>query len=578
MRTHDACGETHMALSVALIGASRLFQFFCQRCSSVKSSLCHRFLILALTASLPGISASQHDMQHMDLSVAIGEVHFDNSCSPKAQAYIDRGVAYLYSFWFPPAEKQFEATARRDPECAIAYWGEAMSRYEQISGSGLPEGAQLKTGLEAIDKAQSAHEKTVREKLYIDAIAIIYDAASIPDHDARVRRYSAAMGAIAAAYPADRQAAVLYAMSLLKDGMPQDPDLTLARQALGILNDVLRSEPNSPGVIHFIIHATDNPRMALLGLDAARRYAKIAPAAPHALHMPSHLFARLGLWDEDIKSNLASKAAAEEPAVLHIAAENRLHAMDFLQYAYLQTGDEDRAAAITHEASEIQLSDFSPGIARYYYVMESDFPTHFVLETGDWKAATLLQPRPGADNLARRAIYWAQTLGAGHLRDKQAAAEAEARVRETYKPNELASAEAHHSALWAESRAWTLFAAGNTNGAVAVLRPAADSQDKIGKGEVALPAREMIGDMLRIAGRPAEALSEYRESLQTDPGRFNTLLHAGEMAERLGLPQEAARYYRLLLRNALQPSGRYQRVLSAARAFLGSAEHSSESH
>ena len=531
----------------------------------------HKPFIISLTLLLPGIAAAQGDtMQGMDMSASLGRVHFDNSCSPKVRADIDQGVAYLYSFWFPESRRQFETAAQRDPACSVAYWGEAMADYEQIIGGGLPQGAQLKAGLEAIAKAQSAPEKTAREQAYIDAIAIIYAAASIPDHDARVRRYAAAMGAIHTTYPTDNQAAVIYAMSVLKDGMPEDPNLVLARKALAILNDVLKVEPDNPGVIHFIIHATDNPRMAPLGLDAARRYAKVAPAAPHALHMPSHIFARLGLWTEDIQSNLASKAASEQPALLHTEAENRLHAMDFLQYAYLQIGDEDRAIAVTREAGKTQLSDFSPGVARYYYVIESDFPIHLALETGDWKAAMSLQPSPGSDNFARRHIYWAQVVGAGHLKDEQAASQAQARVRETYEPDELAAAEAHHSSLWTEVNAWTLFAAGNTDAAVALLKPAADRQDKIGKGEVELPAREMIGDMLRLAGRPTEALSEYRKSLQTDPGRFNTLLHAGEIAEQLGLRQEATRYYRLLLRNAAQPSPRYRQRLEKARRFLAS--------
>jgi tetratricopeptide (TPR) repeat protein len=506
---------------------------------------------------------------NMDASRAIGKVHLDNSCRHQVQADLDRGVALLYSFWFPRARHEFEAAAQRDPQCAIAYWGEAMSGYEQIAGAGLPEGASLKAGVEAIAKARRAHEKTAREQAYIDAISIVYDAA-IPDHDTRVRRYSAAMGTISASYPADNQAAVLYAMSLLKDGMPDDPDLSRTREALAILNRVLAIEPDNPGVMHFIIHAADNPRMASLGLDAARRYARIAPAAPHALHMPSHIFARLGLWEEDIKSNLASKAAAEQPAELHTAAENRLHAMDFLQYAYLQVGDEDRAFAITQEAGEVRPGDFSAGVATYYHVMESDFPSHLVLETGDWTAAVALQPPPDADNPSRRAIYWARVIGAGHLGDAQAARQAESRVRETYQPDELAAAATHHAALWAEVEAWTQFAAGDKDAAVATLRPAADLQDQVGKGEVALPAREMIGDMLRIAGRPAEALAEYRKSLQIDPGRFNTLRHAGEMAERLGLSQEAAGYYRLLLSNASHPSGRYQHALDEPRAFLAS--------
>jgi hypothetical protein len=522
---------------------------------------------------LAGIAvAQQHDMQHMGPAQGVGAVHFDNSCVPSARPIIDGGLAFLYSFWFTQAHEYFARAAQRDPACAIAYWGEAMSGYEQISGGGVPEGAQLKSGLAAIAKARAALEKTAREQSYVDAIAIIYDA-SIPGRDARVRRYSAAMGAIHAAYPADTQAAVIYAMSLLKDGMPADPELRLAHQSLGILNEVLTVEPDNPGVIHFIIHATDNPRMAPLGLDAARRYAKVAPDAPHALHMPSHIFARLGLWDEDIRSNLASAAACARPEVAHGAAENLVHALDFLQYAYLQLGDEERAAVIAREAAAIRPDDFSAGIARYYYVMESDFPAHLALETGNWPAALALQPLPGSDLGARRLIYWAQAVAAGHLKDARAASRAQSRLRETYTPSQLAANEADDLALWAEVRAWTLFAAGKTAEGSALLRPAADRQDAVGKGEVELPAREMIGDMLRLSGQPGQALVQYRKSLQTDPGRFNTLLHAGEMAEQLGLHQEATGYYRALLHNAAHPTGGYlARLRSVQAASLRSSQ------
>jgi len=504
-------------------------------------------------------------MRHMGPAPGVGTVHFDNSCAPRVRPLIDEGVAFLYSFWFTQAQEHFARAAAADPACAIAYWGEAMSGYEQISGGGLPEGTQLKLGLAALAKARNAGEKTAREQSYVDAIAIIYDRAAIPERDARVRRYSAAMAAIHAAYPADTQAAILYAMSLLKDGMPPDPDLKLARESLGILNAALKVEPNNPGVSHFIIHATDNPQMAALGLDAARRYAQIASQAPHALHMPSHIFARLGLWDEDIRSNLASAAACDRPDVAHGAAENLLHALDFLQYAYLQLGDEDRAAAITHEAAGIRPGDFSAGIARYYYVMEADFPAHLALETGNWPAARALQPLAGSDKAARRLIYWAQAVGAGHLLDARAASRAQARLRETYTPAELAANETDHLALWAEVRAWASFAAGKPAAGIALLRPAADRQDAIGKGEVELPAREMIGDMLRMSGQSGPALAEYRTSLQTDPGRFNTLLHAAEMAQQLGLRAEAAGYYRALRHNAAHPSGRYLPLLQSLK-------------
>jgi tetratricopeptide (TPR) repeat protein len=480
---------------------------------------------------------------------------------------LNEGLAALYSFWFAEAHKNFEKAAIREPGCAIAYWGEAMSNYEQIEGGSLPEGRQLEDGQAAIAKADAAPQKTTREQAYIDAIAIIFDATGTPDHDTRVRRFSAAMGAISAAYPADYEAAVIYAMSLLKGGMPDDPDLILSKRALAILNGVLKVEPDNPGAIHFIIHATDNPRMAPLGLAAARRYAKIAPAAPHALHMPGHIFARLGLWDEDISSNLASKAAAEQPALMHTEAQNRAHAMEFLQYAYLQTGQIAKAEAIMAEAQTIRESDFSPGFARYYPYLEAGFPTRLAIETGDWPVAMALQPAPGADNSARSLIDWAQALAAGHLGNAGVAERAEARYRATFSAAELAQAEANPSSHWAETKAWTLFATGDTDGAIAMLRPVADLQDREGKGEVELPAREMIGDMFRIAGQPGEALREYRRSLRTDPGRFNTLLHAGEVAEKLGRDGEAAGDYRLLLRNTAYADLKVRRALEPAYAF-----------
>jgi hypothetical protein len=310
------------------------------------------------------------------------------------------------------------------------------------------QGDQLKTGLVAFAKAKAATQKTSREQAYIDALAPIYDAAS--DNDTRVRRFSAAMGEVFKTYPDDPQAGVIYAMSLLKDGMSDDLDLVLARKSLTILNNVLKTEPDNPGVVHFIIHAADNPRMAAYGLDAARRYAKVAPAAPHALHMPGHIFARLGLWDEDIRSNLASKAAAEQPALLHTEAQNRLHAMEFLQYAYLQTGRDDLAKAITQEAAAILRTDFSPGFERYHDNMEAGFRARLAIETRNWASAMALAPVAGYDSPAQRTIYWAQAVGAGHLKDGRAAQQALARFRATLDPARLAAAEAHPSSMFAE--------------------------------------------------------------------------------------------------------------------------------
>ena len=498
----------------------------------------------------------------------IGHVAFQNSCSRDVKQDLNQGIAALYSFWFAESHHLFERAAAKEPDCAIAYWGEAMSDYEQIEGPSLPEGVQLEDGQRAIAKGEAAARKTAREKAYLDAIAIIFDAKGIPDHDQRVQRFSAAMGAISTTYPADRQAAVIYAMSLLKDGMPSDSDLARAREALAILNGVLKAEPDNPGVAHFIIHAADNPEMAPLGLDAARRYAKIAPAAPHALHMPGHIFARLGLWDEDISSNLASEQAAEQPALLHTEAQNRLHAMEFLQYAYLQTGQDTKAAAIAAQAATIRQADFGPGFRQYWAFMESRFPARQAIETHDWSAALALQPAPGADVLADQVVYWTHAVAAGHLRDRQAAEQALSAYNATLSSSDLAAMAAHPRSQWAEAKAWTLFAEGQTDAAVALLKPIADRQDKLGKGEVELPAREMLGDMLRLAGRPADALREYRLSLQADPGRFETLLHAGETAEQLGRDQESSKYYNELLSNVPDPSSQSWRALAPARTFV----------
>ncbi len=526
-------------------------------------------IVIAVIWRLGG-EASSAGMAGMDAPMQLGRVEFQNSCSLKVEPDLNTGLAALYSFWFAKSRALFASAAAQEPDCAIAYWGEAMSDYEQIEGPSLPEGEPLADGQHAIAIGEAAARQTPRERAYLNAITIIFDEKGTPDHDQRVQRFSAAMGVISAAYPTDRQAAVIYAMSLLKDGMPADPDLARTRKALAILNGVLKAEPDNPGVAHFIIHAADNPKMAPLGLDAARRYAKLAPAAPHALHMPGHIFARLGLWDEDIGSNLASEQAAEQPALIHTEAQNRLHAMEFLQYAYLQTGQDTKAAAVAAEAASIVQTDFGPGFRQYWAVMEQRFPARQTLETRNWSAAQALRPAPGADLLADQVVDWTHAVAAGHLRDRRAAEQALAAYDATLNASDLTAMTAHPRSQWAEIKAWTLLAQGQTEAAVALLGPVADRQDELGKGEVELPAREMMGDMLALADRSAEALSQYRRSLQADPGRFDTLLHAGEIAEKLGRAHEASIYYRRLLKDAPDPSQLARHALAPAQAFMAS--------
>jgi tetratricopeptide (TPR) repeat protein len=418
----------------------------------------------------------------------------------------------------------------------------------------------------AIIRARSVARQSRRERGYIEALQFIFDSDSGPK--ARATRYSGAMEKLAAVYPHDHVAAVLFALSLLSPELPDDPDHVRDRQAVTILNAILEVEPNNPGVTHFIIHACDNPAMAGYGLEAARLYAKIAPASAHALHMPGHIFARLGLWQDDIQSNLASKAAAENVSGMHTGAQHRLHAMEFLQYAYLQIGREDKARVIADEAQTIQASELYPGFESYYGWVQESLKVRLALETRDWSGAMELMPSAESDVFVQRLHYWARAVAAGHLKNRAAVELALAGYEGTFSEAQLLEASKNSSAQLAETRAWTRFAQGDTDAAVSLLAPIADHQDKVGKAEVELPAREMMGDILRLANRPDAAIREYRISLETDVGRFNTLLHAGEVAQGLGLRDEATRYYRLLLGNASDPAPESEQALKLARAFL----------
>ena len=242
----------------------------------------------------------------------------------------------LHSFWFDEAYKQFQQVADQDPQCAIAYWGQGMSLFRQLWGR--PEESELKNGRDLVQKGQAIGAKTQRERDYIDALAVFYRDYDKLDHEQRCMAYSQAMQKVYQRYPQDHEAAVFYALSLLTWAPDATTALDNARKAIAILNQLFAIDPDDPGVAHYLIHAADDPRLAQLGLPAARRYAQIAPASPHALHMPSHIFVRLGLWQEDIQSNLATIAATQQPSAIHFGAEHQVHAMDFLEYAYLQIG------------------------------------------------------------------------------------------------------------------------------------------------------------------------------------------------------------------------------------------------
>jgi len=447
----------------------------------------------------------------------------------------------------------------------MADWGIAMAYFNEVNGGPTPGGVALATM--ALAKADEAREKDAREAAYNRALHRFFDGYTASASDAYARQYTDAMEAVAADFPTDIEAQIFYALALINSDPSDDVSLVNPKKAVAILYPLFRQHPDHPGIAHYIIHASDNPEMAQQGLEAARRYASIAPAAPHALHMPSHIFARLGLWNDDIGSNLASKAAAENAAA-HVGAESRLHALEFLEYAFLQIGHYDEARAIITEAQTVSPSDVDPRYPTYYASVEARYPALYAIETRNWMMAATLKPMEGADWFGQGQTLLANAVAAGHLHDAVGGKAAAHSIESLTESIPYLRAGSARASLPDEIRAWAQFSTGDLQGAIRLLRPIADRQAKIGKGEVELPAREMLAEMLLLHGKFAEALNEYRVSLGTDPNRFNALLGAGQAAERLGERRLAGRYYRAVLGNCSCATGEAVQALRHARSFV----------
>jgi hypothetical protein len=472
----------------------------------------------------------------------LGDVSFQTSCSPAVESSFNRAVALLHSFQYQDAEEGFKAVAQRDPQCAIAYWGEAMSLYHPLWES--PGKDSLKQGLEAVEKGESAGAKTDREKEYIAAIGAFYRGSDKMDHDARAAAYAKAMAQVHAHYPKDREAAAFYALSLLGEEPPKDDRLANRKEAAAILEGLFKEVPNHPGVAHYLIHAYDTPELAQLGLLAARRYAKIAPSSSHALHMPSHIFSRLGLWQDSIDSNLAAIKAAETPEAAHMGGHSyAMHAMDFLEYAYLQSGRSEDARRVIDEVKTVPGAD-GTDVAN----TQADFGVRYEIELHHWaKAASLVAP-PSSRIGLQAYMGWARVIGAAHNGDGAAArknlADLEAldAVKHDYP---AAYADREHQ----EAAAWAVFAEGKRDEAVKMMRAEAGREDAAGPEQLTVPAREMLGDMLLEMRRPAEALAAYETSLGQAPNRFDSIYGAARAAGLAGDTAKASSYYSQLLKN-----------------------------
>ena len=382
------------------------------------------FLIIIgfLCASALG-AREVHEHQH-DSSEKLGRVNFPVSCSAAAQQQFNRAVALLHSFWYEEAEKVFTEVTVTDPSCAMGYWGVAMSNYHPVWAPPTPE--ELEKGSAAVKKAKSTGAKTERERDYIAAIEAFYKGSDKLDHRTRAVAFEKAMEQVHVRHPEDREAAIFYALSLLGTALPTDKSYANQKKAAEILNKVLPEEPEHPGVAHYIIHSFDYPQLAYLALPAARTYAKIAPSSPHALHMPSHVFTRLGLWEESIQSNLDSAAAAKSwVAKAHpgAASFDQLHAMDYLAYAYLQGAQDQKAKDIVDDASAMSKVDIENFAAAYAFAA---IPARHALERRNWSEAATLKVHPATfpwDRFpfAEAITYFSRAIGAARTGNVSAA-------------------------------------------------------------------------------------------------------------------------------------------------------------
>ncbi|MGA0601480.1 hypothetical protein ACO2Q3_12320 [Caulobacter sp. KR2-114] len=480
-------------------------------------------MLIGLAIALPGAAAAQEEHHHHPAPEHLGQVRFATTCAPAVAAAFDRAVALLHSFAYEDADKAFADVAARDPACAMAHWGRAMTHYHQLWDT--PAGAGLAAGQAEIRLAQAGAASgpvSSRERALIDALASYYaDADSVPPA-ARALRYSGAMAAAARAWPADDEIAAFYALSLIATASPGDR--THARQAMAadILEPIWRRHPDHPGAPHYLIHAYDSAALAQRGLPAARAYAKIAPSAPHALHMPSHIFTRLGLWDDSIASNIAARDAARAQGDVGEA----LHAMDYLTYAYLQRGRVEEARRQVAELAT--LPGLSGGGFKIGYAGNA-MPVRLAVETGDWAGAARLTPMAGSSPQVAALVWWARALG--QVRGATPAPQAaDADIAQLQACRDALVAQ--HDAYWAaqtdvllkSAQAWRAAALGQGEAAVADLTAAADEEDALEKlpltpGPI-VPAREQLGELLARLGRPREAVAAFDAALALAPGRL----------------------------------------------------------
>ena len=541
-------------------------------------SLAPLTILLFVTLTAVADEGHHHDHGPLDLG-SVGSVSFRTSCSGAVQKDFNRAVALMHSFWYAEAEKAFGSVAAADPKCGMAQWGVAMSNYHPLWAPPTPD--ELRRGREAAVKAKAIGAKTPRERALIDAVNAFYADSDKVDHATRAAAFEKAMASAEAGSPDDDETAIFHALSLLGTASASDKTYAVQKRAAETLNRILAKAPEHPGIAHYIIHSYDYPALATLALPAARAYAKLAPGSPHALHMPSHIFTRLGLWDESIASNTASAGKAHayvEQLKPGAASFDELHAIDYLVYANLQQGNDERAKELRDRVAELDgdtgvyLANFAAAYAL------GAVPARYALERRQWaEAAHLTMPR--AESLfksnayAEANLHFARAIGAARSADLNTAKAAVDRLGEIRQ--QLLD---QKNAYWAgqveiqrtAGLAWLAYAAGLKDEGLRLMLSTAELEDQTEKHPVTpgavVPARELYADMLLESGQPAAALAAAEKVLTVAPNRYNAILLAARSAESAGDSQKAQAHYRELLQLAKGASARPE--LEKARTYM----------
>jgi hypothetical protein len=522
----------------------------------------------ATTASLTTASFTPPALAQEETDQRLGTVHFATSCNEAAQRRFDRGMRYQHSFWYAQAKEIFEDVLKADPSCAIAYWGIALSLLSNPHSAPTP--ASQPEGLAALQKGKALGGKTEREREFIDSLLVLYTDYDKVPRGPRVQAYLKAVETLAQHHPDDDEAQLNYAITLNVAASPNDKTYANQLKGAAILERIWQRQPRHPGVAHYLIHLYDTPALADRGLDAAKRYSQIAPAAPHAQHMPSHIFTRVGYWKDSISSNMASVKAAQASK----EATDQLHGQDYMVYAYLQLAQDKNALAVID--SMLKSTGYSAAAQGAFFAVAAS-PARYVVERADWNGAAGLEVRPSNFAHVLALTHFARALGAARS-GKPDVAKADiaklAELRDKLREAKDAYWSEQVDIQWQVTTAWLLYADGKRDAALKSMSDAADAEDKTEKAPVTpgplVPARELYGAMLLDSGMAPAALAAFEATLKKEPHRFGATIGAARAALKAGDAAKARAHYAAVLELAAEADPVRPEV-AEARAYVASA-------